>query len=303
MTAAGKSKFWKIKSIESRWAQFDLEVRDSRTLMYTDDPQNSGYKGSLIEKSPWISKKPFILHLIEWHKKVISFSEWRCFRIDYPSNQRPANQKPANQRPTNKEPTKIRAHQRPGANVKLLPAKNVAQESLSNEVIVMPLEDGVTKLEPNDNECFEVPVQVIPSTDTFTNQRLSSIPQPKQVQTVPGRTNEKSAQKRKSEIICIADEYGEKKRISDNYISNVKDAMNQFIQTYHLSTRKRFQIFERKSIGYIGYLQDFFPTYLNIKLSLLRTDEMKNFLSTVLSLGNVPEDEINRMIDILAERT
>lgn len=29
---------------------------------------------------------------------------------------------------------------------------------------------------------------------------------------------------------------------------------------------------------------------------------MKNFLSTVLSLGNVPEDEINRMIDILAER-
>merc|ERR1711917_213238 len=206
----------------------------------------------------WISKKPFILHLIEWHKKVISFSEWRHFKIDHPSNQRPANQRPTNHSPANKAPTKIRAHQRPGANVKLLPAKNVAQESLSNEVIVMPLEDGVTKLEPNDNECFEVPVQVIPSTDTFTNQRLSSIPQPKQVQTVPGRTNEKSAQKRKSEIICIADEYGEKKRISDNYISNVKDAMNQFIQTYHLSTRKRFQIFERKSIGYIGYLQDFF---------------------------------------------
>ena len=119
----------------------------------------------------------------------------------------------------------------------------MAQELLSNEVIVMPLEDGVTKLEPNDNECFEVPVQVIPSTDTFTNQRLSSIPQPEQVQTVSARTNEKMAQKRKSEIIFIADEHGEKKRISDNYISNVKDAMNQFIQTYHLSTRKRFQIF------------------------------------------------------------
>merc|ERR1712227_365684 len=65
MIAAGKSKFWQIKlkeesnhlRIESKWAQFDLE--------------------------------PFILHLIEWHKKVISFSEWRHFQINYPSNQRP----------------------------------------------------------------------------------------------------------------------------------------------------------------------------------------------------------------------
>ena len=105
--------------------------------------------------------------------------------------------------------------------MKLLPAKNVAQESLSNEVIVMPLEDGVTKLEPNDNECFEVPVQVIPSADTFTNQRLSSIPQPEQVQTVPARTNEKMAQKRKSEIIFIAD--GEKKRICLLYTSDAAD--------------------------------------------------------------------------------
>ena len=221
MTAAGKSKFWKIKSIESRWAQFDLEVRDSRTLMYTDDPQNSGYKGSLIEKSPWISKKPFILHLIEWHKKVISFSEWRHFQINYPSNQRPTT----------------RAHQ-PGASVTLLPAKNVAQESFSNEVIVMPLEDDVAKLEPNDNECFEVPLQVIPSMDVVsTNQQSSSIPQPKQVQTVTAQTNEISGQKRKSEIICIADEHENKKRISNDYISHVKEAMDQFIQTYHLSTR------------------------------------------------------------------
>ena len=50
MTAAGKSKFWKIKSkeksnhlrIESKWAQFDLEARDSRTLMYTDYPSVQG---------------------------------------------------------------------------------------------------------------------------------------------------------------------------------------------------------------------------------------------------------------------
>ena len=125
------------------------------------------YNGSPLQKSLWISKKPFILHLIEWHKKVISFSEWRHFQINYPSNQRPSNQIPANQRPT-----KIRAHQ-PGASVTLLPAKNLAQESLSSEVIVMPLEDDVAKLEPNDNECFEVPVQAIPG------------------------------QKRKSEIICI----------------------------------------------------------------------------------------------------
>ena len=185
------------------------------------------YNGSPLQKSPWISKKPFILHLIEWHKKVISFSEWRHFQINYPSNQIPANQRP----------TKIRAHQ-PGANVTLLPAKNVAQESLSSEVIVMPLEDDVAKLEPNDNECFEVPVQVIPSMDVVsTNQRSSSIPQPKQVQTVTAQTNEISGQKRKSEIICIADEHENKKRISNDYISHVKEAMDQFIQTYHLSTR------------------------------------------------------------------
>merc|ERR1712227_982085 len=121
MIAAGKSKFWQIKlkeesnhlRIESKWAQFDLE--------------------------------PFILHLIEWHKKVISFSEWRYFQIQYPS-----------------------VHQRPGASVMPLPAKKVPQESLSNEVVVMPLEDDLTKSEPNDNECFEVPVQVIPSTDVLT---------------------------------------------------------------------------------------------------------------------------------------
>ena len=179
------------------------------------------YNDSPLQKSPCISKKPFILHLIEWHKKVISFSEWRHFQINYPSNQRPTT----------------RAHQ-PGASVTLLPAKNVAQESFSNEVIVMPLEDDVAKLEPNDNECFEVPLQVIPSMDVVsTNQQSSSIPQPKQVQTVPGRTNEKSAQKRKSEIICIADEHENKKRISNDYISHVKEAMDQFIQTYHLSTR------------------------------------------------------------------
>ena len=118
-----------------------------------------------------------------------------------------------------------------------LPAKKVPQESLSNEVVVMPLEDDLTKSEPNDNESFEVPVQVIPSTDVLTNQRLSSIPQPNQVQTVTARTNEKTAQKRKNDIICIADEQEGKKRISDNYISNVKEAMNRFIQTYHLSTR------------------------------------------------------------------
>jgi len=221
-----------------------------------------------------IDLEPFILHLIEWHKKVISFSEWRHFQINYPSNQRPSNHSPANQRrPANQRPTKIRAHQ-PGASVTLLPAKNVAQESLSSEVIVMPLEDDVAKLEPNDNECFEVPVQVIPSMDVVsTNQRSSSIPQSKQVQTVTAQTNEISGQKRKSEVICIADDHENKKRISNDYISHVKEAMDQFIQTYHLST------------------------------SLLRTSEMKNFLSSVLSLGNVPEDEINRMIDILAERT
>ena len=196
------------------------------------------YNDSPLQKSPWISKKPFILHLIEWHKKVISFSEWRHFQINYPSNQRPSNQSSVNQRrPANQRPTKIRAHQ-PGASVTLLPAKNVAQESLSSEVIVMPLEDDVAKLEPNDNECFEVPVQVIPSMDVVsTNQRSSSIPQPKQVQTVTAQTNEISGQKRKSEIICIADEHENKKRISNDYISHVKEAMDQFIQTYHLSTR------------------------------------------------------------------
>jgi len=220
MIAAGKSKFWKINSKDDskntnriQWAQFNLEQ--------------------------------FILHLIEWHKKDISFSEWRKFKINYPST-----------------------------SVTPMPVTKVAQEPQTTEIVVMPLEDNVTKSEPTNNECFEcVPVQIVPPTNSSTYQALSSIPQQKQVQIASAETHEKSGQKRKNDIIYIPDEHEFKKKISNDYISNVKEAMNQFIQTYHLST------------------------------SLLRTSEMKNFLSTVLSLGNVSEDEINRMIDILAERT
>ena len=146
------------------------------------------------------------MHLIEWHKKVISFSDWRHFKITYPS-----------------------LHAKPDSSATPLPAQNVvttptaSQDRLSNEILVMPLEEG-TKLEPNDSECFEVAVQ--PST----NPSISKV--------APVQTpNEKSGQKRKNELIHIPDEENEKKRISNDYISNVKEAMDQFIQTYHLSTR------------------------------------------------------------------
>ena len=154
------------------------------------------------------------MHLIEWHKKVISFSDWRHFQITYPS-----------------------FHQEPGAIATPPPTQNLtkptaSQDSLSNEILVMPLEDG-TKLEPNDSECFEVPVQVQPFTKPSTNPSLSSVAPLIPVQT--GAVNENPGQRRKDEFIYIPDD--EKNQISNNYISNVKEAMDQFIQTYHLSTR------------------------------------------------------------------